>query len=214
MAASAGCQRTPGGLGSGLRSEGRCGRPATVLSCAPRFQAPRGAFVDRQRSKELYAAARERMPGGVNSPARSWSAVGGDPLFIERGLRTSGPGRGRQRVHRLRVLVGSPDTRACPPGGGGSGQGGGGERDELRGPDRDGERARRPGPERPALSRPGQVCQLRHGGRDERPAAGEGLHGAKQDREVRGRLPRAYGRPAGRGGLRRACRTACRTARA
>ena len=28
------------------------------------------------------------MPGGVNSPARSWSAVGGDPLFIERG---SGP---------------------------------------------------------------------------------------------------------------------------
>ena len=25
------------------------------------------------------------MPGGVNSPARSWSAVGGDPLFIERG---------------------------------------------------------------------------------------------------------------------------------
>ena len=44
--------------------------------------------MDRQRSKELYAAARERMPGGVNSPARSWSAVGGDPLFIERG---SGP---------------------------------------------------------------------------------------------------------------------------
>ena len=41
--------------------------------------------MDRQRSKELYAAARERMPGGVNSPARSWSAVGGDPLFIERG---------------------------------------------------------------------------------------------------------------------------------
>ena len=28
------------------------------------------------------------MPGGVNSPARSWSAVGGDPLFIDRG---SGP---------------------------------------------------------------------------------------------------------------------------
>ena len=41
--------------------------------------------MDRQRSKELYAAARERMPGGVNSPARSWSAVGGDPLFIKRG---------------------------------------------------------------------------------------------------------------------------------
>ena len=44
--------------------------------------------MDRQRSKELYAAALGRMPGGVNSPARSWGAVGGDPLFIERG---SGP---------------------------------------------------------------------------------------------------------------------------
>ena len=41
--------------------------------------------MDRQRSKELYAAALDRMPGGVNSPARSWGAVGGDPLFIERG---------------------------------------------------------------------------------------------------------------------------------
>ena len=41
--------------------------------------------MDRQRSKELYAAALGRMPGGVNSPARSWGAVGGDPLFIERG---------------------------------------------------------------------------------------------------------------------------------
>ena len=41
--------------------------------------------MDRQRSKELHAAAVGRMPGGVNSPARSWSAVGGDPLFIERG---------------------------------------------------------------------------------------------------------------------------------
>ncbi len=28
------------------------------------------------------------MPGGVNSPARAWNAVGGEPLFIERG---SGP---------------------------------------------------------------------------------------------------------------------------
>ncbi len=39
----------------------------------------------RDRSDELYAAARGRIPGGVNSPTRAWTAVGGEPLFIERG---------------------------------------------------------------------------------------------------------------------------------
>ena len=39
----------------------------------------------RERSAELYAAARKYIPGGVNSPARAWSAVGGEPLFIARG---------------------------------------------------------------------------------------------------------------------------------
>ena len=40
--------------------------------------------MNRRRSEELYSVARSLMPGGVNSPARSWSGVGGDPLFIER----------------------------------------------------------------------------------------------------------------------------------
>ena len=31
------------------------------------------------------ATARKYIPGGVNSPARSWGAVGGDPIFIARG---------------------------------------------------------------------------------------------------------------------------------
>ena len=39
----------------------------------------------RERSRQLYAAARKYIPGGVNSPARSWGAVGGEPLFIARG---------------------------------------------------------------------------------------------------------------------------------
>ena len=30
------------------------------------------------------ATAKQYIPGGVNSPARSWAAVGGDPLFIAR----------------------------------------------------------------------------------------------------------------------------------
>ena len=37
------------------------------------------------RSRELYAAALGLMPGGVNSPARAWTAVGGQPLFVDRG---------------------------------------------------------------------------------------------------------------------------------
>ena len=41
--------------------------------------------LNRQRSGELYATAKRRIPGGVNSPARSWGAVGGEPLFLARG---------------------------------------------------------------------------------------------------------------------------------
>ena len=37
------------------------------------------------RSEELYARARQYLPGGVNSPVRAMGAIGRDPLFIERG---------------------------------------------------------------------------------------------------------------------------------
>ena len=37
------------------------------------------------RSKALFDAARRVIPGGVNSPARAFGPVGGDPLFIARG---------------------------------------------------------------------------------------------------------------------------------
>ncbi len=37
------------------------------------------------RSRELFAEAVRVIPGGVNSPVRAFRAVGGDPLFIERG---------------------------------------------------------------------------------------------------------------------------------
>lgn len=36
-------------------------------------------------SKDLFKAAKELIPGGVNSPARACGSVGGDPLFIEKG---------------------------------------------------------------------------------------------------------------------------------
>ncbi|MDA1188207.1 MAG: glutamate-1-semialdehyde 2,1-aminomutase [Chloroflexi bacterium] len=41
--------------------------------------------LQRRKSQELYKTAKTLMPGGVNSPARSWKGVGGDPLFMARG---------------------------------------------------------------------------------------------------------------------------------
>lgn len=36
-------------------------------------------------SESLYSEAKQLLPGGVNSPVRAFKAVGGQPLFIERG---------------------------------------------------------------------------------------------------------------------------------
>ena len=38
-----------------------------------------------QRSKELFQVAQKYLPGGVDSPVRAFRAVGGQPLFIQRG---------------------------------------------------------------------------------------------------------------------------------
>ncbi|MCB0113344.1 MAG: glutamate-1-semialdehyde 2,1-aminomutase [Caldilineaceae bacterium] len=37
------------------------------------------------RSEELFAAAKDLIPGGVNSPVRAFKSVGGTPRFIDRG---------------------------------------------------------------------------------------------------------------------------------
>jgi glutamate-1-semialdehyde 2,1-aminomutase len=37
-----------------------------------------------ETSDKLFREAREVIPGGVNSPVRSWKAVGGNPVFIQR----------------------------------------------------------------------------------------------------------------------------------
>ena len=39
----------------------------------------------RTHSDALFAVAKECMPGGVSSPVRAYKAVGGNPVFIERG---------------------------------------------------------------------------------------------------------------------------------
>jgi hypothetical protein len=42
-------------------------------------------MFNTQRSKELFAEAQKLLPGGVDSPVRAFRAVGGQPLFIDRG---------------------------------------------------------------------------------------------------------------------------------
>jgi glutamate-1-semialdehyde 2,1-aminomutase len=41
--------------------------------------------MNHSRSHAAFALARRLMPGGVNSPARAFGAVGGEPIFFERG---------------------------------------------------------------------------------------------------------------------------------
>lgn len=42
-------------------------------------------MLEIQKSIDLFRRANELMPGGVNSPVRAFRAVGGQPLFIDRG---------------------------------------------------------------------------------------------------------------------------------
>ena len=41
--------------------------------------------MKREASEKLYDKAKTLFPGGVNSPVRAFKAVGGNPLFIDRG---------------------------------------------------------------------------------------------------------------------------------
>ncbi len=44
-----------------------------------------GRPLSLEWSRALYREAQDLMPGGVNSPVRAFRAVGGEPVFIERG---------------------------------------------------------------------------------------------------------------------------------
>ncbi len=41
--------------------------------------------MNREKSAEAFARATKLMPGGVNSPARAFGAIGGTPIFFDRG---------------------------------------------------------------------------------------------------------------------------------
>jgi len=41
--------------------------------------------MNRDKSHKIFTRAKELMPGGVNSPARAFGAVGGEPVVMQRG---------------------------------------------------------------------------------------------------------------------------------
>ena len=41
--------------------------------------------MQTQTSSKLFQRAQQRIPGGVNSPVRAFKAVGGNPIFMDRG---------------------------------------------------------------------------------------------------------------------------------
>ena len=43
------------------------------------------SLLERKRSSQLFERAQKLIPGGVNSPARAWNSVGGDPIFFKSG---------------------------------------------------------------------------------------------------------------------------------
>ena len=68
-----------------------------------------------RRSRALFERACDVLPGGVNSPVRAFSAVGGTPRFVARGGGRAGLGRGRPTLPRLRRRVGPDAPRPRAP---------------------------------------------------------------------------------------------------
>ena len=153
-----------------------------------------------RRSAALMERARRVTPGGVNSPVRAFTAVGGTPRFMASasGARLTDVD-GQEYVD----LVGSwgpmllghahPEVLAAVSAAVGA-------RDVVRHPHRARGRAGR-GDRRADARRAGPARLVRHRGDDVGDPARAGLHRPRHGREVRRLLPRARRHAAGRGGL-------------
>ena len=164
-----------------------------------------------QGSQEFFAQACSLIPGGVNSPVRAFKSVGIEPTLLRPREGQPRLGRRRQRVRRLRRVVGSDDprprVRACP----------------RRGARAAATRARATARRRcievtmaEAVARAvpehrdGALRLQRHRGDDERDPPRPRLHRPRQVHQVRRQLPRPLRRAARRRGLGPASRSASR----
>ncbi len=61
-------------------------------------------------NEEWFARALRSIPGGVDSPVRSFASVGGTPFTVDRG---EGAVRRRRRGHAATSTSSSPTARSC-----------------------------------------------------------------------------------------------------
>ena len=60
-------------------------RPSTTRrSTGARAQSVQAAALNTTRSSEIFKAAQDILPGGVNSPVRAFKSVGGNPIVFDR----------------------------------------------------------------------------------------------------------------------------------
>ena len=156
----------------------------------------------RRQSARLFARAKKILPGGVDSPVRAFSAVGGAPPFIRRGrgariededgrayvdfVMSWGPlihGHAPAGLTRVLAAAAKQGTSFGAPDGGGGRVGDGGAAAH-------------------AVAGAGAVRQLGHRGGDERAAARAGGDGPGPRRQVRRLLSRPRRRLSRAGGVR------------
>ena len=157
----------------------------------------------RPRSSSLFERAQSLFPGGVNSPVRAFKAVGGTPVFIDRGV---GAYVFDVDGNRYLDFVGSwgplilghanPDVvvaiiHAAAVG------------DDVRRADRARGRVRRAGALHDAVDGEDAPRLLGHRGDDVGAARGARLHGPPPHHQDRRRLPRPRRHAAGQGRLGR-----------
>jgi len=63
----------------------RAGATSSSLIICATFSNTDGSMADPIRSRQIFARATKAIPGGVSSPVRAFRAVGGDPIFMDRG---------------------------------------------------------------------------------------------------------------------------------
>ena len=161
---------------------------------------------------DWFARARRVIPGGVDSPVRSFASVGGTPYTVV-------SGRGRLRVSTPRATATS--TSSSPTGPSllghahpvvtGAVTTAAGTGHDLRRADAGRGPAGRGDLRAGARLRAGPARVLGHRGRHERRPPGPRRHGPRPDRQVRRLLPRPLRRAAGRRGQRGGHARAART---
>ena len=153
------------------------------------------------KSEELFRRAQEKIPGGVNSPVRAFRSVGGQPR-LHRPRRGIAPvRRRRQRIHRLRGILGAAAAGAPASGDPGSAREGAGHRHQLRRADGGGGRTGGRHLRSRAFDRDGAPGEFRHRGDHVGDTRGARLHRPRPHRQIRRLLSRPRRFAAGEGRL-------------